>query len=133
MKSLFKTSLCAFLLILAAGVSSAQTTGSVVVPQPATAVVNAPVQPANANAKPVTISLRNNAEKSVAVFAGPKEELKEPRITVAGGLSNNTLYLKEGDAVCLMTIDKRPVACTIVKPGVTSVEVNVSANAISSK
>jgi len=79
------------------------------------------------------ILLRNTAEKSVAIFAGPKEEIKEPKIIVVGGLSKNTLYLKENDAVCLMTVDKRPVACTIIKPGVTTVEVNVSANAISSK
>ncbi len=83
--------------------------------------------------KPLIITLRNAAEKSVAIFAGPKEEIKDPKVNVVGGLSTNILYLKENDAVCLMTIDKRPVACTIIKPGVTSVEVNISANAISSK
>ena len=76
---------------------------------------------------------KNAAEKSVPVFAGPKEEIKDPKITVVGGLSLNKLYLKENDAVCLMTIDKRPIACTVIKPGMTFVEVNTSANSISSK
>ncbi len=88
---------------------------------------------APAAGKEVQITLKNSSEKSVAVFAGPKEEIKDPKIKVIGGLSKNTLYLRENDAVCLMTVDKRPVACTMIKPGITSVEVNVSANAISSK
>lgn len=95
-------------------------------------VTEKPAAPAVA-AKEVQITLRNAAEKSVAIFAGPKEEIKDPKVTVVGGLSKNTLYLKENDAVCLMTVDKRPVACTIIKPGITSVEVNLSANGISSK
>jgi hypothetical protein len=132
MKNVFKTFFC-FCLISSGFVANAQTTGNVVVPRPATAMLETPAQPANVNAKEVTVTLRNNAEKSVAVFAGPKENLKEPKVLVAGGLSKNTLYLKELDAVCLMTVDKRPLACTIIKPGVTTVEVNTSANAISSK
>lgn len=103
----------------------------------ATAIVENPSTPAapaaNTAGKEITIVLRNGAEKSVAVFAGPKDQLKEPKITVVGGLSKNNLYLKENDAVCLMTVDKRPVACTIIKPGVTTVEVNASANGITSK
>ena len=131
MKSLFKALL--FTSLLFGGSSFAQTNGAGVVPKPATAITETPIPPANANAKPVVITLHNAAEKSVAVFAGPKEELKEPKLNVVGGLSRNTLYLKENDAVCLMSVDKRPVACTIIKPGITVVEVNVSANAISSK
>ncbi|MBP6730740.1 MAG: hypothetical protein KA149_01705 [Chitinophagales bacterium] len=97
-----------------------------------TVVTEKPVVPAAVN-KEVQIVLKNAAEKSVAVFAGPKEEIKDPKLKVVGGLSKNTLYLKENDAVCLMTVDKRPLACTMIKPGITSVEVNVSANGISSK
>ena len=97
-----------------------------------TVVTEKPVAPAVVN-KEVQIVLKNAAEKSVAVFAGPKEEIKDPKLKVVGGLSKNTLYLKENDAVCLMTVDKRPLACTMIKPGITSVEVNVSANGISSK
>ncbi len=84
--------------------------------------------------KEVIITFKNMAEKSVAIFAGPKENIREPRIFTYGGLSkNNKLYMRENEVVCLMTADKRPVACTVVKPGVTVVEVNVSANGISSK
>lgn len=97
-----------------------------------TVTTEKPAAPAAAN-KEVQILLKNSAEKSVAVFAGPKEEIKDPKLKVVGGLSKNTLFLKENDAVCLMTVDKRPLACTIIKPGITSVEVNVSANGISSK
>ncbi len=133
MKNVLKTILCVCLFGAFADTANAQTTGNLVVPRPATAVMETPTQPANANAKAVTITLKNNAEKSIAVFAGPKEELKEPKVLVAGGLSKNTLYLREQDAVCLMTVDKRPMACTVIKPGITMVEVNTSANAISSK
>jgi len=98
-----------------------------------TASLNTEAPAVTSAQKPMPITLKNAAEKSVAIFAGPKEEIKEPKITVVGGLSKNTLYLKENEAVCLMTPDKRPIACTIIKPGVTSVEVNVSANGISCK
>lgn len=121
------------MLTLFATAVHAQNEVAVNVPK-ATAIVENPTAPAaNTAGKEVTIVLRNGAEKSVAVFAGPKDQLKEPKITVVGGLSKNNLYLKENDAVCLMTVDKRPVACTIIKPGVTTVEVNASANGITSK
>lgn len=121
------------MLTLFVTVASAQNEVAVNVPK-ATAIVENPTAPAaNTASKEITIVLRNGAEKSVAVFAGPKDQLKEPKITVVGGLSKNNLYLKENDAVCLMTVDKRPVACTIIKPGITTVEVNASANGITSK
>ncbi len=130
MKNPFK----AMMIILVTAVTTvpvfAQNETATIVPK-ARAIIETPIAPP-AN-KPAVITLRNAAEKSVAIFAGPKEEIKEPKITVVGGLSRNTLYLRENDAVCLMTVDKRPMACTIIKPGVTSVEVNVSANGISSK
>ncbi len=133
MKKVLKAMSCVMMLTLFATVASAQNEVAVNVPK-ATAIVENPTAPAaNTASKEVTIVLRNGAEKSVAVFAGPKDQLKEPKITVVGGLSKNNLYLKENDAVCLMTVDKRPVACTIIKPGVTTVEVNASANGITSK
>lgn len=133
MKKVLKAMSCVMMLTLFATVASAQNEVAVNVHK-ATAIVETPTAPAaNTASKEVTIVLRNGAEKSVAVFAGPKDQLKEPKITVVGGLSKNNLYLKENDAVCLMTVDKRPVACTIIKPGVTTVEVNASANGITSK
>lgn len=133
MKKVLKAMSCVMMLTLFVTIASAQNEVAVNVPK-ATAIVENPTAPAaNTASKEVTIVLRNGAEKSVAVFAGPKDQLKEPKITVVGGLSKNNLYLKENDAVCLMTVDKRPVACTIIKPGVTTVEVNASANGITSK
>ncbi|HRG89788.1 MAG TPA: hypothetical protein PLW44_12260 [Chitinophagales bacterium] len=133
MKKVLKAISCVMMLTLFVTVASAQNEVAVNVPK-ATAIVENPTAPAaNTASKEITIVLRNGAEKSVAVFAGPKDQLKEPKITVVGGLSKNNLYLKENDAVCLMTVDKRPVACTIIKPGITTVEVNASANGITSK
>ena len=131
MKNVFQVAALTVLCCLFTYSGYSQNETAAVVPAKVTAVVDAPVaQSAN---KPLIITLKNSAEKSVAIFAGPKEEIKDPRITVVGGSSKNTLYLKENDAVCLMTADKHPVACTIIKPGATMVEINVSANAISSK
>ncbi len=83
--------------------------------------------------KEVVITVKNAAEKPVVIFGGPKENIREPKVNVYGGLSYNKLYLHENEVVCLMTNDKKPMACTMIKPGVTSVEVNLSANGISSK
>ena len=83
--------------------------------------------------KEVTITLKNTSEKAVAVFAGHKEDIRDPKLKAVGGLSKNTLYVYTNDVVCLMSAEKKPLACTVVKPGVTAVEVNTSANGISSK
>jgi hypothetical protein len=82
--------------------------------------------------KEVIIDFKNRSEKSVAIFAGPKENIRNPRIETYGGLSNfQKFYLKENEVVCIMAPDKSPKACTVIKPGVTLVEVNTAANAIS--
>ena len=130
MKNVWKTSMFILLLNIVATATSAQNETATIIPK-ATAIIETPV--AAPAGKPMIITLHNASEKSMAVFAGPKEELKEPKVKVVGGLSNNILYLKENDAVCLLTVDKRPAACTIIKAGVSTVEVNVSGNAISSK
>ena len=83
--------------------------------------------------KSVTITIKNTAEKPVYVFAGPKEEIRNPQIQTLGGISFNKLYLKENEVVCLISTEKKPIACTVIKPGVTSVEVNSSGTTISSK
>ena len=94
--------------------------------------VDAP--PVPVQGKEVVIAFRNTCERPVGIFAGPKEGIREPKITTFGGLSNyQKLYLHENDVVCLMKLDKQPSACTVIKPGVTSVEVNSSATAIAGK
>jgi hypothetical protein len=104
------------------------------------AILNSPnptekeVKPAvAANSNEVVITLRNTSEKPVPVFAGPKEGIRNPKIKAIGGLSKNTLYLEVNDVVCLMTNDLKPVACTNIKAGVNSVEINTSATTVTAK
>ena len=99
----------------------------------ATAIVETKILPV-IQGKEIIVTFKNTCDRPIAIFAGPKENLREPRLQTFGGLStNNKLYVKENEVVCLMTEDKKPKACVILKPGITIVEVNVSANGISAK
>jgi hypothetical protein len=122
----------ALLLFAFFGNSNAQTAeASMGTTLPRLANVSAP---AVAAGKEVVIDFRSYCERPVAIFAGAKENIREPKIQTFGGLSNyQKLYLRENEVVCLMLPDKRPTACTIIKAGSTSVEVNASGNQISSK
>jgi hypothetical protein len=80
-----------------------------------------------------TVIIKNNSEKRIAVFAGPKEGIREPRVITYGGLSSNKVYVMPNDVVCLMTDDKKPIACAIIKPETTVVEVNTSATGVTGK
>jgi len=99
----------------------------------AKATTDKPAAPAAANATPITLTIKNGCEKPMVVFAGPKEEIRNPKVNTYGGLSKNTVYLQTGDVVCLMTNDYKPTACTVVKAGATTVEINTSGNAITAK
>lgn len=79
------------------------------------------------------ITIKNNSEKGIAIFAGPKENIREPRLHTFGGLSTNKVYVAPNDVVCLMTDDKKPIACTIIKPETTIVEINSSATGVTGK
>lgn len=83
--------------------------------------------------KEVTITLKNTSEKPVAIFAGPKEGIRDPKVMAVGGMSLNKLYLRENEVVCLVTVDKRPTACASIKPGMTSVEINTAATTVTGK
>lgn len=96
--------------------------------------IKEPAPPAVPPSREVTLTIRNNAEKPVAIFAGPKEGIRDPKVKTLGGLSLNKLYLMENEVVCLMDMtERKPTACTVIKPGMTLVEVNPSATSISSK
>ena len=88
----------------------------------------APATPA-ANTE-LTITLKNTAATNIYVFAGPKEDIRNPRVQTYGGFSKNTLYLQVNDVVCLMTEDVKPKACTSIKPGTSAIEVNSSGTTI---
>lgn len=79
------------------------------------------------------VTVKNSSEKSIAVFAGPREGIRDPKLKTFGGLSSNTVYVVPNDVVCLMSPDKKPIACAIVKNETTVVEINTSATAVTGK
>lgn len=89
--------------------------------------------PAPVYGKEIQITLKNLAEGTVSVFAGPKEDLKDKtkRKTV-GGLGTNTLYVRINEVVCIMNGEKT-VSCTAVKATTKLLEINSSALAITEK
>jgi len=84
--------------------------------------------PVEVQAKEVTLTLKNDCTHNLTLFAGSKKEVFDGKSQAIGGLSTNTLYIKEGDVVCIMTNPKTIQACAVAKPGVTKVEINPSGN-----
>jgi hypothetical protein len=84
--------------------------------------------PAEIQAKEITLILKNDCTSHITVFAGSKKEVFDGKSQPIGGLSTNTLYIKEGDVVCIMNDPKTIQACAIARPGVTKVEINKSGN-----
>lgn len=95
------------------------------------AKANNPTAPEGTQEKVVVV--KNTSEKSIAIFAGPKEGIRDPKINTYGGMSTNKVYVYPNDVVCLMTVEKKPVACTVVKTETTSVEINTSGTTITGK
>ncbi len=81
-----------------------------------------------AAAKDIVIQLKNNASIRVALYAGDKKQVFDGKMKEVGGKSNNTLYLKVGDAVCIMNDPKTIQACSIIKEEMTNLEINSSGN-----
>jgi hypothetical protein len=84
--------------------------------------------PVEVQAKEITLTLKNDCTNHITVFAGSKKEVFDGKSQTLGGLSTNTVYLKEGDVVCIMINPKTIQACAIAKPGTTKVEINASGN-----
>lgn len=76
--------------------------------------------------KESTILLRNSAERPIAVYWGSKKEVFSGKSQSVGGLSKNTLYLFEGDIVCIMKEPKVIHACSVIKEGMDKVEINTA-------
>ena len=87
---------------------------------------------ATVEGKAVTLSLKNNCEANVSVFAGKREDLKNPQLKNYGGLSKNTVFIKENDVVCIIKGGK-PLSCADIKPGTASLAINSSGTVISKK
>lgn len=134
MKNSMKLSVCALMLCFSFNTIKAQEVASLAPGDfpVAKAISDKPAAPA-ASSVEMTITLKNSAEHTIIIFAGNKEGIRDPKVQTYGGLSKNTLYLQSSDVICLMNTDKKPMACTSVKPGITNVEVNSSGNAITAK
>lgn len=91
----------------------------------------APVVPAPGKA--VTLSIKNTAEKNIALFAGGRDGLKDPAIKELGGLSTNTLYLHVNDVVCIMDDKKKPKSCAEIKSTTQALEINSSGTVVTAK
>lgn len=81
----------------------------------------------------VTVKVISKCEKSVMIFAGPKETLRDPKMKEFGGLSTNTVYVKTGNVVCLMDARKKPISCVSITKTTTQLEINSSGTAIVAK
>jgi hypothetical protein len=128
MTKLFTSALLLMTFATSSNAQNAEASLNTGLPKLTTKVEATPVNPVG---KEVVISFVNTCEKPVAIFAGPKESIRTPRIETFGGLSRNMkFYLHENEVVCIMALDKQPKACTVIKPGVTTVEVNTTANGI---
>lgn len=87
-----------------------------------------PAAPAPIAKKEVAIHLRNNCERSIAIYSGDKKQVFSGKGQSLGGLSNNQFFLYEGDVVCIMNDPKTIQACTIIKEGMANVAINPSGN-----
>ena len=79
------------------------------------------------------VTVKNTCGNGIAIYAGPKEGIRDPKINTYGGMSTNKVYVMPNDVVCLMTVEKKPIACMVVKLETTSVEINSSATTIIGK
>ena len=84
--------------------------------------------PAALQGKELTITLKNDCEKHLQIFAGSKKQVFDGKSQTLGGVSTNTLYIREGDVVCIMNDPRTIQACSIAKDGITKIEINKSGN-----
>ena len=84
--------------------------------------------PTTIEAKEISVDLKNSCGKHITIFAGSKKEVYDGHSQSIGGMSNNTLYVREGDVVCIMNDPKTIQACSILKPGVSKIEINTAGN-----
>ncbi len=83
--------------------------------------------------KEIKVTLKNLAEGTVLVFAGPKENLNDPlKRKSVGGLGTNTLYLRVNEVACIVKGEKT-VSCAIIKSTTSQLEINTSGNQITAK
>jgi hypothetical protein len=79
----------------------------------------------------VTVKLTSKCERNLLIFAGPKEQLRDPKVKEVGGLSVNTFHLKTGNAICIMDAKKKPISCFIMTKSSSQLEINSAGTVIS--
>lgn len=84
--------------------------------------------PSTSIQKELSIELKNDCGKQIAIYAGDKKEVFGGHAQTFGGMSKNTIYVKDGDVVCIMNDPKTIQACSIVKPTTTKIEINPGGN-----
>jgi hypothetical protein len=84
--------------------------------------------PAVAQSKELTLTLKNDCKNHINIFAGSRKEVFGGKSQMIGGQSTDTIYINEGDVICIMNDPKTIQACSIAKPGMTKVEINPSGN-----
>jgi hypothetical protein len=82
----------------------------------------------NVEPKEITLTLKNDCTNHINVFEGSKKEVFGGKSEMLGGMSTNTIYLKEGDVVCIMNDPKTIQACAVAKAGMSKIEINKSGN-----
>jgi len=83
--------------------------------------------------KEVTVTLKNLSEGTIAIFAGPKDELKNlAKKRTVGGLSKNVLYVHVNEVVCILNGEKT-VSCVSIQVNTNLLEINSSGNGITAK
>ncbi|HLP51863.1 MAG TPA: hypothetical protein VK154_13335 [Chitinophagales bacterium] len=135
MKSIFKSILVTVLAVFAVTAINAQTTTkkTTSTTQKSTSKTAAKKPVATTYGKEVQVSLKNLSEGSIAIFAGPKEDLQNTmKRKSVGGLSTNTLHVRINEVVCIVNGPKT-VSCASVKADNTQLEINISGTAITVK
>lgn len=129
-KAIFVTALTFIMLGNAVAQTTAKKTSTTQKSKSKTAAKkHAPV----AYGKEIIVTLKNLAEGTVPIFAGPKEDMKDIlKKKTVGGLGTNTLHLRVNEVVCIMKGDKT-VSCAVAKANTTQMEINISATEIVAK
>ncbi len=133
MHTLLKTTLVLFFSVMLIRGFAQTTTKKSTSTSSKTKTTTTAKKPATVYGKEIQVTLKNLAEGTVPIFAGPKEDLKEvtKRKTV-GGLSKNNLFLRVNEVVCIVKGEKT-VSCAAVKATTTLLEINSSATEIIAK
>lgn len=137
MKSIFKALLIVVLVAVVALGADAQTTTkkttTTTTTQKSKAKTPAKKPVPTTYGKEVQVTLKNLSEGSIAIFAGPKEDLQNTmKRKAVGGLSTNTLHVRINEVVCIVN-GAKTVSCASVKAENTKLEINISGTAITVK